>query len=182
MAYKEFNFDPEIIKIILEKDREKNEYLTIIPPDPKPPSIFDTVRAQAQEIKALEQRYTQLQAKARSSQAALERAKQRITFLELQAGLLQHANDVLSEKVTNQKESLLYSDPQGYFRALGVNLEFLRTLPESEVGPYLESMHRLAARVMHPDRGGNTEVMKVVNIAYDYLKDPLNRKNYLRRS
>lgn len=71
-------------------------------------------------------------------------------------------------------------DPEGYCKVLGIDPKLVRTLPSGKLERLLTSLYRAYSLVHHPDTGGNTEAMKAVNTAYDFLKNPQKRRTYGR--
>ncbi|MBI2327555.1 hypothetical protein HYU92_04530 [Candidatus Curtissbacteria bacterium] len=71
-------------------------------------------------------------------------------------------------------------DPQGYYRALGVDPDDVGRMPVDEADDYITRLWRTHSMVRHPDHGGDTRRQQVLNEAYEFLKSPLNRRQYGR--
>lgn len=67
-------------------------------------------------------------------------------------------------------------DPQGYYEALRLHPHTFRDLTKEEGDNLLNRAFRFAAGKAHPDKGGNNEAMKNVYDAYEFFKNPENRK------
>ncbi len=113
---------------------------------------------------------------------ALNEARVRIPTLELHNTMLKAENARLRNRppATAPAETRDLLDPKGYCKALGLDPRLIKTLSPDKLEKLLTSLHRAYSLVHHPDTGGNTEAMKAVNTAYDFLKDPQKRRSYGR--
>lgn len=71
-------------------------------------------------------------------------------------------------------------DPKGYFKTLGVNPD----IDPEDLEEVLLSAYRRLSRKYHPDTGGenaNPQKMKLLNDAFEFLKNSKNRSGYGRR-
>lgn len=71
-------------------------------------------------------------------------------------------------------------DPKGYYRVLGLDPTEMRTLSPEEYAHKLKKAYRTAALANHTDVGGSREAIVAVNLAHDFLSDPLKRQGYGR--
>lgn len=67
-------------------------------------------------------------------------------------------------------------DPDGYFEILKLHPLAFADLTEDEASELLDKVYRFASFKYHPDRGGNSEVMRRINEARDFFENPANRK------
>lgn len=72
------------------------------------------------------------------------------------------------------------ADPKGYFKALGIDPELAKTLPDQDFDKLLQGLRRLYTPILHPDRGRNDDRMKRLNEAFQYLSDATKRRGYGR--
>lgn len=73
-------------------------------------------------------------------------------------------------------------DPKGYYKAMGMDPFFVRELSGEDFDKYLKGLYRVQSHAFHPDKEtGNTEQMQHLNEAYNFLKSPVNRRDYSRR-
>ncbi len=72
------------------------------------------------------------------------------------------------------------ADPNGHYRALGLNPLEVRNLSSEEFERVMKSAFREMSRRNHPDLGGQVEDMRRINIARDFLMNPANRLRYGR--
>lgn len=78
----------------------------------------------------------------------------------------------------SRPETYDLKDPKGYYKTLGVNPN---TDPE-DLDDVLQSAYRRLSQKYHPDAGGDTadqQKMVEINLAYEFLSKPENRKNYV---
>lgn len=69
-------------------------------------------------------------------------------------------------------------DPKGYYRLLRLHPAYLKGLRGEEVQELIKRHYLFCASVAHPDKGGDTETMQLINEAYETLGDPKKRGEY----
>lgn len=113
-------------------------------------------------------------------------AQDRIKDLEADHIIFKNLNQMLVDKIAQMQESNKRaqrpdaSDPRGFYKVLGIDPTLAASLTQDAFDALLTSLYRAYSRVHHPDLGGDTERMKLVNNAYEFLKNPLNRRTYGR--
>ncbi|MBI2020635.1 DnaJ domain-containing protein [Candidatus Daviesbacteria bacterium] len=71
-------------------------------------------------------------------------------------------------------------DPKGYYKTLGINPDMARRLPEETLSELMSKVYRAYANAFHPDKGGDNSMMRGINMAYDFLRNPRSRQVYGR--
>ena len=86
-----------------------------------------------------------------------------------------------SESSRTRQDSIDPRDPQGYYKIFGINPD---ADPE-DLDEIIRAAYRVLSRKYHPDTGGNTAAnhqrMVAINLAYEFLSKPENRRNYGKR-
>jgi hypothetical protein len=156
----------------------------------------DQLRRQNGQLKTdnerLKARNGHLETTTQRSEADLAQAKGEAQRLRRQNEHLQFENDKLgiavkawkleaqSASATARTPKVDVLDPKGYCKTFGIDPRLVRGLPADKFERLLRSVYHAYSLVYHPDTGGDTEAMKALNAAYDFLKDPQNRKVYGR--
>lgn len=60
-------------------------------------------------------------------------------------------------------------DPDWYFRTMGIDPDSYSVLPPQQQKEIRDAAYKELAKVSHPDRGGNADQMKRINVAMDAL-------------
>lgn len=80
------------------------------------------------------------------------------------------------------EETVNKDDPMGCFGVLGVNRELWKSMGQDTKAKkaYLKELRRSQGKFAHPDKGiiADSEIMRKVNEAYEFLDDPENINTY----
>src|SRR5260221_329339 len=167
----------------ISKSFNKNKTFPSIPEIGSIPNSVDVEKLKAQA--------SYLESQLSTSQAKLDIANGQILRLTRQHELSEEIISYQAQNIKNLQAELTKTqqtqtdklDPKGYCKALGDNPEILRSLNDEEAEKYLKSLRNAQAFAAHTDRPGtaqDVEAMKAVNSAYEFLKNPSNRRWYGR--
>lgn len=108
-----------------------------------------------------------------------------IAALEARIQKLTEERDQANTRAANAEKALKerdQADPQGYYKALGLDPEVARDLSDEALQILIKGAKRGLGMDLHPDNRdkGDLERAKKVMAAADFLSDPLKRKSYRR--
>ncbi len=89
-------------------------------------------------------------------------------------------SDESKESDSSRETTIALLDPRGYYQILGLDPISTKALPPEEFAQALKLAYRKAVKKTHTDVGGEREAIVRVNLARDFLENPLNRQTYGR--
>ncbi|TSC90170.1 MAG: DnaJ subfamily C member 7 [Microgenomates group bacterium Gr01-1014_5] len=112
------------------------------------------------------------QARLKETEVNLSTQRSENANLRVEVGSLRARNAELSSTRASTQT------PHEYYTLLGIDPKALKDLSEEDIQRVLLSMYRAFSLIYHPDKGGDSRKMKLINTAYEALKDPLKRPRF----